>query len=253
MNIDWFTFFAQIVNFLVLVALLRWLLYDRVVDAMERREQRIAERHEAADRKQAEAEEKAEQWERKQREIDRRREELLDEARNEVNERRQQLLGEARREVDEKRRQWREAYRRERDDLLAQVRGQAGRASLEAARRSLSQLAGADLERHVFESFATRMRDLDEEKRQEVERQLDDGGAEAVVRSAFELSGEQKDRLREVLEETFRHETRISLQTTSELICGLELEIGGFSFGWSVKGFLEELEADFREQMESTG
>jgi F-type H+-transporting ATPase subunit b len=36
--IDWFTVVAQIVNFLILVALLKHFLYDRIIRAMDKRE-----------------------------------------------------------------------------------------------------------------------------------------------------------------------------------------------------------------------
>ena len=44
MPIYWFTVAAQAVNFLILLALLRRFLYRPVLEAMDRREARIAER-----------------------------------------------------------------------------------------------------------------------------------------------------------------------------------------------------------------
>ena len=41
MTIDWFTFVAQIINFLILVALLKYFLYGRLVAAMDQRQQDI--------------------------------------------------------------------------------------------------------------------------------------------------------------------------------------------------------------------
>jgi hypothetical protein len=38
--INWFTVIAQIVNFLILVVLLKYLLYDRIIKAMDERRQR---------------------------------------------------------------------------------------------------------------------------------------------------------------------------------------------------------------------
>jgi F-type H+-transporting ATPase subunit b len=49
MLIDWFTVAAQIVNFLVLVALLKHFLWGRLVRAIDEREKRIAGRLSAAE------------------------------------------------------------------------------------------------------------------------------------------------------------------------------------------------------------
>ena len=48
MSIDWFTFTAQIINFLVLVWLLSHFLYKPIVNAMNDRQARIAAEHEQA-------------------------------------------------------------------------------------------------------------------------------------------------------------------------------------------------------------
>ncbi len=44
MAIDWITVSAQIVNFLILVWLLKHFLYQPIIRAMDRREQRVSER-----------------------------------------------------------------------------------------------------------------------------------------------------------------------------------------------------------------
>ena len=55
MLIDPFTVIAQIVNFAILAFLLKHFLYDRVIDAMDRREASIAERLSEAEQREATA------------------------------------------------------------------------------------------------------------------------------------------------------------------------------------------------------
>ncbi len=153
MNIDWFTFIAQIFNFLVLVALLWWLLYGPIVRAMSQREEKIANRLAEANQKRDEAEHKISEYEKKIREIDQQSEQLLKDARREAHEEQQRLHTDARKEVDQKRADWHEAYRREQDALVSEIRRQAGRMGVTAARHALSQLADAELERRVCEVF----------------------------------------------------------------------------------------------------
>ena len=56
MLIDWFTVLAQIINFLVLVYLLKRFLYGRIIRAMDERERKIALRLEEAQGRKEEAE-----------------------------------------------------------------------------------------------------------------------------------------------------------------------------------------------------
>lgn len=62
MLIDWFTVIAQIVNFLVLLLLLRRFLYRPILDAMQARERKVAERLESAAQERIRAEEERERY-----------------------------------------------------------------------------------------------------------------------------------------------------------------------------------------------
>lgn len=251
MDIDWFTFGAQIVNFLVLVALLRWLLYGRIVRAMQEREQRIADRMQEADRRREEAEEKVEQYEEKTRELNRQREELLRQAHHDARDEHERLTKDAKSEVDRKREDWHAAFRRERNDLLSDVARQAARMGVEAARKTLAQLADADLEQRMCDTFLARLRELDAEQRKEIALHLGDGEADVFVRSTFNVPDERRARLRETIRESFDHDGEISFQTSDDLICGLELNVGGYSFGWNVKEWLHGLALELDERLES--
>jgi F-type H+-transporting ATPase subunit b len=66
--IDWFTVAAQIVNFLILMALLKYFLYDRVVKAMDEREEKIHSRLQQAESLRQEAEREREVYRHKNRE-----------------------------------------------------------------------------------------------------------------------------------------------------------------------------------------
>ena len=60
MQIDYFTIFAQIINFLILVFLLRHFLYRPVTKLMEEREQKIVSRLQDVEKKKKEAEQELE-------------------------------------------------------------------------------------------------------------------------------------------------------------------------------------------------
>jgi F-type H+-transporting ATPase subunit b len=249
MKIDWFTFAAQIINFLVLVALLRWLLYDPIVRAMKRREEKIADRLEEAARKREEAQEKVQDYEEKSRQLDEKRDELLKEARHQVHEERHRLLNETKQEVERRREQWQEALHREQEDFLSDLRRQAGEMGLHAARRTLAQLADAELQQRMCDVFASRLGHLGDEQRDEMLRRVGNGETEAFVRSAFDLSGDQRERLRQTVRETLNTVAEVSFEQSADLICGVELDVGGYRFGWNVKDFLRDLEMGFSERL----
>jgi len=249
MNIDWFTFVAQIVNFLILVMLLRWLLYGPIVRAMQRREAGIASRLDEAEQRRREADEKAQQYERKNQEIDAKRQQLLDEAHREAQQESDRLRKDAREQVQSKRAEWLAAFEHEREELLAQSRRQAGRLATETTRRTLQQLADASLEEQMCAAFTSRLRELDDEKLEDVAAQLGNGQSDVLIRSTFDIPDQCRDRLRETVRDVFGKDARLSFETSPDLVCGFELDAGGYSFGWNVNEFLRALEHEFDERL----
>ncbi|MCF8123589.1 MAG: hypothetical protein K9K34_14360, partial [Desulfarculaceae bacterium] len=70
MLIDWFTVAAQVVNFLILVWLLKHFLYDRIIKAIDQREADIAARSEEAEAKQDAAARKESELAQRRRELE---------------------------------------------------------------------------------------------------------------------------------------------------------------------------------------
>jgi F-type H+-transporting ATPase subunit b len=246
MNIDWFTFIAQVVNFLVLVALLRWFLYGPLVRAMQQREDDIAARRQAAIERQRDAAAKAEEYESKILQIEEQREELLKAARRDAHDERERIVKETREQVERKRAEWQIAFERERDDLLHEVRGQTGRLADEAARRLLSELADASLEEQMLHVFNTRLQALDERQREIIAAQLGTSKDEIIVSSTFDVPEHWRVQLQRTIREGFGYDGEISYERTKNVICGIELRMGGYSFAWNAHEFLKRMEQEYQ-------
>jgi F-type H+-transporting ATPase subunit b len=107
MQLDWFTTVAQIVNFLILVALLKRFLYGPIVRAMDSRAAHIAARVREAEDKLAVAEQQTTLYHDRLHELDARRDALLMQAREEAEAQRQHLLEQARQDVQQAQARWR--------------------------------------------------------------------------------------------------------------------------------------------------
>ena len=81
MKIDWFTVIAQVINFLVLVWLLKRFLYKPILNAIEEREKKVSEQLTDAAEKMDEANEKLNQYQQKNEEFDQKKKEMMDEVR----------------------------------------------------------------------------------------------------------------------------------------------------------------------------
>lgn len=250
MQIDWFTFAAQIVNFLILVGLLKYFLYDRILEAMNRREERIGERLEEARRKEERAEERAEELERARQELEERREEMHREAREEAEAKKRELVEEVREEVDAMEARWKESIERAQASFREEFTGEAIAQIVEIARQVLEDLADQQLEDQAVRRFVARLEQAGEDRREELERALSQEQA-VTIRTAWEVTEDHRRSIEETLRTILRREVEVRYRTGEEVGFGIELRAGGWQVAWSLNGYLEGLEEELTEEFEA--
>lgn len=241
MEIDAFTVGAQVVNFLVLVYLLKRFLYGPVIEAIERRRGEITARARRAEREQAEAREEARELRARREALEERADALLRDAERDAEERRTELLEETRRDAERARESWRETVRRERESLLAEMRERAARQVHRTARRVLADLTGADLDRRAVEVALQRLEELPQDERGSFARAADQE-ERVTLRSASELPEELVERIRARVEALVGRGIELEVTVRPDVVCGLELRAGDRKIGWSVESYLDELE-----------
>lgn len=247
MPIDWFTVAAQVVNFLILVWLLKRFLYKPILHAIDAREQRIANELADAHTKQSQAESQRDEFQKKNEEFDRQRGELLSKAKDEASVERQRLLEEARKESDALRAKRQEALHREQQNLNDEITRRTQKEVLAIARKTLTDLAGTSLEERMSDVFAGRLRELDREAREDLANALKTRSEPVLVRSAFELPPEQRAAINDALGETFSADVQVRFETAPDVISGVELLANGRKVAWSIADYLASLEESVGE------
>jgi F-type H+-transporting ATPase subunit b len=251
MQIDWFTFGAQIANFLILVWLLRRFLYGPITSAMAEREQRIADQFEEAREKQEEAEAQIAEYRQKREELAAAREERLAEAEAAARERRQEMIEEARAEVERIEEQWTDALRRERADFLQDLTRRTSQEMLELIRRALRDLADADLERRLVRVFLDHLRDLEASRAEALSGAVRTHPDDVLVRTAFDLDEEQRRALTDTLRAVTDTEAEPSFEREAALGLGVEIRAGGHKIAWNLDSYVAQLEERVRSQLDA--
>lgn len=249
MQIDWLTVAAQIVNFLVLVWLLHRFLYAPVTRAMARREQRIAQRLQAADRKREEAEEEARAYRKQQEDFDQRREAMLSEARSEAEAERKALQQAAREEVGNRKQEWLKQIENQRAEFLRDIRQRTTEHFYELARRALDELADKQLEEQIAQIFTGKLEALDEDTR----RKLAEGGRKSgnviTVLSRFEMPAKEKHRITKTIHDRILEGAEVAYEQSPGISCGLELKAGGQTVSWSFDSYFDSLESRIEKEL----
>lgn len=242
MLIDWFTVGAQVINFLVLVWLLKRFLYRPILDAIDAREQRIAAELADADAKRAEAKQERETFQHKNQAFDEQRAALLAQATDAAKAERERLLDEARQAADALRTKRQEALRQEADQLDQALRRRTQQEVFAIARKTLTDLAGASLEERLVAVFIERLGAMDGEAQNVLAEALKTASDPVRVRSAFELSATQRVAIQDGLKSAFSTEVQVQFNAGPDLIGGIELTVNGQQVGWSIADYLRSLE-----------
>jgi F-type H+-transporting ATPase subunit b len=242
MPIDWFTVSAQVVNFLVLVWLLKRFLYKPILNAIDARERRIAVELADADAKKAEAQKERDEFRRNNEEFARQRAVLLSRATAEAKAERQRLLDEARQAAEALRAKRQDTLRNEAQNLKQSIFRRTQQEVFAIARKTLTDLAGTTLEERLGEEFTRRLREMDGRAKQTLAEALAKASEPALVRSAFDLPAQQRAAIQNAIHMTFSAGIHLRFETAPELISGIELTTHGQKVAWSIADYLSSLE-----------
>jgi F-type H+-transporting ATPase subunit b len=238
MLIDWFTVGAQIVNFLILVWLLKHFLYKPILDAIDAREKRIAAELADADAKKAEAEKERTDFEDKNKAFDQQRSALLAKAADEAKTERERLITQAQKDAEGLRTNQADTLRGDQIRLSSEITLLAEKEVFAIARKTLTDLATVSLEERIGEVFTRRLGELGAKAKQSIGDALKSSSQPALIRSAFELPRDQKAAIQNALNETFSAEVRIKFEDSQDAICGIELTANGQKVAWSISSYL---------------
>jgi len=242
MLIDWFTVGAQIVNFVILVWLMKHFLYKPILNAIDAREKRIASELADANAKKAEAEKERADFENKNKVFDDQRSALLSKATGDAKAEGAQLLDKARKDADNLRDTQAAALQNDHAKMGSQITRMATEEVFGIARKALSDLATVSLEERMGEVFTRRVHQMNGKDKELLAAALKTSSEPAVVRSAFAMPAEQQAAIQNALNETFSAVVRIRFETTKEAICGIELSANGQKVGWSIATYISALD-----------
>jgi len=245
MLIDWFTVGAQLLNFAILVWLLRHFLYRPILTAIDAREKRIAAESADAAAKQVAASQEHASFELKSAAFDQQRAALLAQATADANAQRERLLNEARESAAALRATQAKALLREQQNLSAALTRLASDEVFAIARRALRDLAATDLEERIGAIFTRRLGALDADARTTLAGAIRTSAEPALLRTGFALPPTERATVQNALNETFAADVRVRYETAPTVICGIELSVGGQKLGWSIAEYLATLEQKF--------
>ncbi len=247
MSIDWFTFAAQVVNFLILIWLLQRFLYGPVVRTMTARQTYIADQIASTEQAQEDAASKQQEYEDRLRKLAQTKETMIASASREVEEWTADQLATAKADVETSRQRWQQELHRDKQSLRQELQLDVTHHAVELGRHILRELSDQALLSRLVERFIDRLHKVDHNSLQStVDRSSE---TRVTVVSSHELSETDQSLIAKSLTTLNRP---IDFAVNPQLICGIELQSPDFRFTWSIQEALAEVESDLIDAIEST-
>ena len=241
MEINWFTVIAQIVNFLILVWLLKRFLYKPVLDAIDERKKKIASQlHDAATNK-AEAKKEQEVFRQKNEDFDKERATKMDKAREEVNSEKERLFEEVRAESTIMRSKYDALLKQQKRELADTLKRKTKNAVFDIVGKTLADLANVNLEEQIVNVFINRIKDLDDENKTKLNKALNNNHRSISIKSAFELSEISKKELEKAIENINGQPNNFKYLLEPQLVSGIEINTESYQLAWNIDSYLDAL------------
>ncbi|CCO24766.1 H+transporting two-sector ATPase B/B' subunit [Maridesulfovibrio hydrothermalis] len=241
MLLDWFTVFAQILNFFVLIVLLKLFLYGPIVEAMKQRKEHVAAEMRAVRQAGAKADELSAELKAKREELENRAAEVMAEIHAEAEKWRQQAMASARTEIDALREEWLAALSREKENAALNLRKRLMHEVAATASRIVQDLAGSDLEQQIVSGFIRKIK---------LEAQgINCGSREILVRTGFAHKGPHQEKLSAMLDELFPACNERLFSEDPKLGLGIELIAGDRKWEWNLASYIDELEQNILSEI----
>ena len=247
MELNWTTIILEMVNFLVLVWILKRFLYRPVLQVIEQRRQHIQARLDEAQTQQQQADELRRQYEHRLADWQQEKAAAREVFQQETENRRKQTLKELDTEL---------ATARERAQVVEQRRLQEQTQHLERealelggrfAGRLLQELAGPELEARILDLLGTELTRLPEVQRQALQRAVQENGLQLQVETAYPLNQQQRQALEQAVRQLLGQEIACSFQVQPALIAGLRLSLGDWSLAANLRDELRAFVDTARE------
>lgn len=228
MELNWSTFVLEIINFLVLVWILKRFLYKPVLAVIARRQADIEKTLADARVLHEDAESLQEQYAGRLGEWDRERQQARAALAREIGEERTRRLAELRAELEQEREKMRIAEKRRRSDTLRRLEETALEQGARFATRLLEQASGPETEVRLIDLAIDELARLPPERIASLRNSLGKAPGSVHVASAFPLPQAQRRRLESVLADLAGPATPLQFEHNSALLAGIHITIGAW-------------------------
>ncbi len=238
MELNWSTFILEIINFLVLVWILKRFLYKPVLDVIARRRAGIEKSLAEAEKMRVEAETLEHEYQGRLAEWDKERQEAREALAREIDSERSRRMESLQTELAQQKEKNRISEQQRQADIMHRNEETALRQGGRFAARLLELGCGPETEARLVEMAIHGLERLSDQQQAQLRNNFDRRG-NVLVTSAFALPEEQRQHLAQVLEKLLGTKAEIRFEEENELLAGIRIRIKDWIIGMNLQDELE--------------
>jgi F-type H+-transporting ATPase subunit b len=243
-ELNWTTFILEIINFLVLVWILKRFLYKPVLGIIARRREGIEKAMADAESLNDQAHDLQSQYENRLAEWEGEKQQAREELTREIDGERQRRMQELETKLQQEREKAAEAEARRREEAQRKAEEMALNQAAGFAARLLKELSGPELEARLLTLLLEQLPQMDKAQAARLRQsQGQSGGGEVEVCSAHPLGDEQRQSLEQALGKLLGATPSVGYKQEESLLAGVRITIGSWVLGANLedelKGFAE--------------
>lgn len=236
MQLDWSTFLLEIINFVILVWLLKYFFYKPVMNIIARRKQAIQETLDKSEKIREEAESLKSQYENRLEDWEKEKQAAQIKLHHEIEADRKLALQNLAESIQQEKEKADVLMQRHQASTLEKNEKLAIEQGLAFSTRLLSRLASPDLEASITHIVLEDLGNLSDEKKNELKKAGAEINEPVRVSSAYKIEKANREAIRDILADIFKKPVEIEFKQDSSLMAGIHIDIGS----WNLQASLQE-------------
>tara|TARA_R110002096_G_scaffold43552_4_gene117677 strand:+ start:2743 stop:3504 length:762 start_codon:yes stop_codon:yes gene_type:complete len=243
LELNWTTFILEIVNFLVLVWILKRFLYKPILDIVKQR-RIVAEKilHDAEAAK-GEAQALNQRYEERQADWEQERQQAREKLMQEIETERTHQMDALQLKLQEEQDKARAAESHRQVAIARAAEKMALKQAARFASRLLEQFSSLELEAHFLDSIVNELSQLPEESTAKLRDSWSKLPEHILIESAYPVNESQKNKLEISLSKLLGDSIPINYKQQADIVCGLRISIGAWILSTNIRdelsGFVE--------------
>ncbi len=251
MNINWSTVFFQIVNFLIIVWILKKYLFKPVLSAMEKREKIIQDRLKDAESAKKLADRERQNLKVKVFELEKSKNDILAEAYKNMEAEQEKIMADFNIDMQNKRKLFQKNIEEEREQLRLSIKDLAGETMLNSISFALKDLANYDVQVAIFNNFIAKIIKAEIEKVDELKK-FYQKSKKIVLVSSFVIDDNQKNIFIEAMEKLLGEKPKsIEFKQDANLLCGMEVISDSLLISFGLDNYINQLKVSLDKALAS--